>query len=461
MPQMLFARQKAKSSRSVAYWALAAYALVCAAGAWAGPLRGTVTDPAGQGLRARVLVLNPETRDSALVYTDDAGHFVCEAPDGRLTVRASHGPEWTIAETQAQAGDTLSLTLQRIVDMPGRGYYGADLHMHSTYSDGQQQPAEVALMCQAEGLHIAALSDHETVAQHPEWLATQTPDFLPLRGQEVTTALGHFLSIGCAEVVSNDTSHGVADINRIFREIHAQGGLAIVAHPNVPGMAYRTPEVRDYDALEILNGSLPPYGGICDFVQGRKAWHSALSQGYRVPVVGNSDNHDGLARLARRLLREPDQVAQIDKDLAPLVKLVDIEAVLMPWGWKGLHHGTYRTYLRLGAEPPTAESVMAAVKVGRGFITNGPLLLAVLDGADPGAEIALGERQNLEFRAELFANRPLERLDILVNGQVAASLASPAPQVRVPVTVKQGDWVVAEVYGPWPEFATTNAWYVR
>ncbi len=458
---MVFARQSGRSVKLLAPLAVAAVVLAGGAGAWAGQLQGTVTDLAGQGLRARVLAFNPETRDSTVAYTDADGRFVCEVPDGQLTVHASHGPEWTIAEVQARAGDALSLTLQRIVDMPGRGYYGADLHMHSTYSDGQQSPAEVALMCQAEGLHIAALSDHETVAQHPEWLATQTPYFLPLRGQEVTTALGHFLSIGCAEAVSNDTSHGVADISRIFREIHAQGGLAIVAHPNVPGMGYRSPEIRDYDALEILNGSVPPYGGICDFVQGRKAWHSALSQGYRVPVVGNSDNHDGLARLARRLLREPDRVAEIDNDLAPLVKLVDIEAVLVPWGWKGLHHGTYRTYLKLGGGAPTADSVMAAVKAGRGFITNGPLLLATLDGADPGAEVTLGERQALVFRAELFANRPLERLDILVNGQVAQSIAGPGPQVTVNIPVKQGNWVVAEAYGPWPEFATTNAWYVR
>lgn len=458
---MVFARQSGRSVKLPARLGPAAIVLACAAGAWAGQLQGTVTDLAGHGLRARVLAFNPETRDSAVAYTEADGRFVCEVPDGRLTVRASHGPEWTIAEVQAQAGDTLSLTLQRVVDMPGRGYHGADLHMHSTYSDGQQSPAEVALMCQAEGLHIAALSDHDSVAQHPDWLATQSPGFLPLRAQEVTTALGHFLSIGCAEAVSNDTSHGLADINRIFREIHAQGGLAIVAHPNVPGMGYRSPEIRDYDALEILNGSVPPYGGICDFVQGRKAWHSALSQGYRVPVVGNSDNHDGLAWLARRLLREPDRVAEIDKDLAPLVKLVDIETVIVPWGWKGLHHGTYRTYLKLDGEAPTAASVMAAVKAGRGFITNGPLVLATLDGADPGAEITLGERQALEFRVELFANRPLERLEILVNGQVAQSIAGPAPQVAVPIALKQGDWVVAEAYGPWPEFATTNAWYVR
>ncbi len=441
--------------------ALVILALGCGLAAGAAPLQGTVTDPAGQGLRARVLVVNPETRDSALGYTDAEGRFTVEAPEGALTVRASHGPEWSIAEIQARAGETPALTLERLVDMPGRGYYGTDLHMHSTYSDGAQSPAEVALMCQAEGLQIAALTDHETVAQQAEWLATQTAGFVPLRGQEVTTALGHILSLGCPELVSRDTSQGAADMTRIFREIHAQGGLAVLAHPNVPGMNYRAPEVRDYDAWEILNGSVPPYRGIFDLVQGRKAWHSALSEGRRIAVVGNSDNHDGLSGLARRVLREPERAAEIDREVALMMRLVDMETVIMPWGWKGLHHGTYRTYLKLGEGPPTPELVVEAVKAGRGFVTNGPLVPATLEGADPGAEVALGERQALELRAELFANRPLERLDIIVSGQVAQSIANPGQQVTAPVAVKQGDWVVVEAYGPWPEFATTNAWYVK
>jgi hypothetical protein len=33
--------------------------------------------------------------------------------------------------------------------------------------------------------------------------------------------------------------------------------------------------------------------------------------------------------------------------------------------------------------------------------------------------------------------------------------------VKLAVPVKQGDWVTVELYGPWPEFATTNAWYIR
>ena len=412
----------------------------------------------GEPLAARLLIVQPDTRASVVLYTDPAGHFKAEVPDGKLRVVATHGPEWTLAEREAQGGEHFELLLTRLVDMPARGYYGADLHMHSTFSDGKQPPAQVAANCQAEGLHIAALTDHETVAQQAAWLATANPAFLPLRGQEVTTRLGHILSINCPQVVSNIVA-GPESFVDIFAKIHAQDGLAIVAHPCAPTMNYQAPDIHDYDAYEILNGSIPPYGGLFDLVQGRQAWHSLLSQGLRVAAVGDSDNHDNLNTLGRDLLQHPEKALQLDKRVGMLMKMVDVEKVIVPWGWKGLHPGFYRTYLQLPEKTPAA--VQAAVKTGRGFVTNGPLILATLDDQPPGSEIAANGRASLPFKAELFGNRPLERLVFVINGQEALTLQSNAARVEVTLPLKAGDWVTAELYGQWPEFATTNAWYVK
>jgi hypothetical protein len=433
-------------------------ALLAGTIAGAAELAGQVKSLTGEPLSARLLVLQPETKASLVLYTDPQGNFKAEVPDGLLRVVATHGPEWAIVEREARGGERLELLLTRLVDMPARGYYSADLHMHCTASDGKQSPVEVALDCQADGLHIAALTDHDTVAQHEAWLATQNAAFLPLRGQEVTTRLGHILSIGGAQLVSNAVT-GPESFPDIFAKIHAQDGFAIVAHPCAPTMNYQVPDVHDYDAYEILNGSIPPYGGIFDIVQGRKAWHALLSRGLRVAAVGNSDNHDNLNALGRDLLQHPEKAAQLDQRAAMLLKMVDVEKVIVPWGWKGLHPGFYRTYLQLPEKTP--EAVQAAVKQGRGFVTNGPLLLATLDDQPPGSEIAAGGRDSIPFRAELFGNRPLERLVLVINGQEAITLQSNAARVEVTLPLKPGDWVTAELYGEWPEFATTNAWYVK
>ena len=426
----------------------------------AAELAGQVVDEAGQGLIARVTVVSSTTRASEVAFTAPDGSFRMQVPEGELHVLATRGPEWSIAEAQAQDGQQLSLQLQRLVDMPARGWWGADLHMHSTVSDGAQSPEDVAYACRAEGLQIAALADHNTVDHHPVWLAQRSDDFLPIRGQEVTTKRGHMVAINNPSLISHDISQGEADARRIFRQIREDGGVSIVAHPYVPGHVYQFPEVLDYDAMEILNGSVPPHGAVFDFVQGRKAWHQLLSQGHRIAVVGNSDCHDVTSEIGRRLLRNPEQSSQADWRLGMMLALVDFEQIIEPWGWKGLHVGFYRTYLQM--DELSEENVADAVRAGRGFVTNGPLLIATLDGQLPGAEIQLGERERLELAAEMIANRPLERLEILVNGEPQLSVGtSSAAQTAVTVPVRSGDWVVAELYGQWPEFATTNAWYVR
>ncbi|MGE5532364.1 MAG: CehA/McbA family metallohydrolase, partial [Bacteroidota bacterium] len=425
----------------------------------AAPLTGRVVSDKGEGLAARVLAYQPATRESAEVYTKPDGSFTLDVPEGKLCLIATHGPEWSVVQVEATAGEVCTLTLKRLVDMPARGYYGADFHMHSTGSDGKQTPEQVAYDCRAEGLHIAALSDHESVRGHGEWLAQAGPDFLPLPAQEITTKLGHVVGVDIREKVPNDVAKGAEDFQRIFGEVHGQGGFAIVAHPNAPGMTYQCPGVREYDALEILNGSIPPYGGLFDFVQGRKAWHSLLSQGLQVACVGDSDNHDNLSTTPRTILHDPAKAAQLDKRIGGLMRMVDFEKVLEPWAWKGLHPGIYRTYLQLSE--PTPEAVRVAVKQGHGFVTNGPLILAKLDDQAPGNEIKANGRAALTLSLESIANRPLDKFVVLVSGQPVATSPVSAEPTQVTVPVRAGDWVTVELYGAWPEFATTNAWYIR
>ncbi|MEI6500426.1 MAG: hypothetical protein WCP21_05285 [Armatimonadota bacterium] len=111
--------------------------------------------------------------------------------------------------------------------------------------------------------------------------------------------------------------------------------------------------------------------------------------------------------------------------------------------------------------PLEAAEVAAAVRQGRAFVTNGPLLLATLDEQPPGSELKIGERQSLNLKVETFANRPLDKLVVLVNGQPNLTVQSSGASLQLSVPVKAGAWVVAELYGQWPEFATTNAWYIR
>ncbi len=419
----------------------------------------------GAPLPARVQLIWPGDPypDIQVFFTDS--HGLCPltgARTGQADLQVNHGPAWSIERLQVSVdpakGRKRLVTLKRLYDLHAHGYYQGDCHMHSTSSDGRQKPAEVSSHCRCEGLDFAFLTDHESVAGHDEYKTQAAPDFLPLGGQEVTTKQGHILALGVTEVVSPDVSNGADDMRRIFRQIREQNALSVVAHPCVPTMSYVHWDVEDYDAVEILNGSAPPYMGLFDLVQARLKWHALLNEGKRVPVIGNSDNHDNYNSFALDALRDPQGAVKRDRRLGILWNLPNRDEIIVPWGTKGLFLGTYRTCLKL--DDLSQAGVLAAIKAGCGFVTNGPIILATVNGTDPGSEIS-GQTAHIQFDA--ICNRGLERVTVVVDGKPAETVdldGTEALGQELTVDISEAHWLTVECYGTWPDFATTNAWYV-
>jgi predicted metal-dependent phosphoesterase TrpH len=68
----------------------------------------------------------------------------------------------------------------------------ADLHSHSTASDGTDAPAEVMRRARAAGLDAIALTDHDTVAGHDAARAALPPGLTLVPGMELSSRLdGH------------------------------------------------------------------------------------------------------------------------------------------------------------------------------------------------------------------------------------------------------------------------------
>ena len=68
----------------------------------------------------------------------------------------------------------------------------ADLHSHSSASDGTEAPAEVMRSAGAAGLDVIALTDHDTVAGHWEASGALPPGLTLLPGMELSCRLeGH------------------------------------------------------------------------------------------------------------------------------------------------------------------------------------------------------------------------------------------------------------------------------
>ncbi len=67
--------------------------------------------------------------------------------------------------------------------LPENGtFYKANLHCHSTFSDGKHTPAELKELYKAQGYSILAITDHEGLIYHPE---LDDKDFITIPGVEL------------------------------------------------------------------------------------------------------------------------------------------------------------------------------------------------------------------------------------------------------------------------------------
>jgi hypothetical protein len=117
---------------------------------------------------------------------------------------------------------------------------------------------------------------------------------------------------------------------------------------------------------------------------------------------------------------------------------------------------------------------MDGIRAGRTFASTGPILLLDVAGREPGDEITLGSGAPaaLPVRVELRSITPVDSIEIIVNGRVAAAMAPDDPAIAVfeaDVPIPDGGWIAARARGPSSRYVTdsyafaqtTPVWVVR
>jgi predicted metal-dependent phosphoesterase TrpH len=170
----------------------------------------------------------------------------------------------------------------------------ADLHIHSLYSDGTASVAQILQHVEhSTDLDVVAITDHERIdgaLRGAERHRDGGFSFDLVVGEEITTRRGHVLALFVTERIP-----ALRPLEETLERIHAQGGLAIAAHPMAPiplSVGRRSlRRVRDhedkavaFDALELFN---PSHAG-----RTRHAARMELNvRDLKLPGVGNSDAH--------------------------------------------------------------------------------------------------------------------------------------------------------------------------
>ena len=400
--------------------------------------------------------------DFIQTYTQPNGELFISLPitKGKIQkyfVEISKGSEYEIfnTEIQVEAGKETIVqgVLKRIINLQKMGWYAGDLHHHSIYSsptyggtdDVVETPQEVAYSMQAVGLTYGALSDHHNIKNHFEWEKTASKTFLPIISKEISTSNGHVMALNVPIDVVYDIPRGARrtesflrnEFIRITEQIRSYGGLAQINHPRDPDPAISlnpkfTDMIEIFDTVEIWNGSSPMLGGTSNY-DAVLLWLALLEEDRFIPATAGSDTHNirandyhyifdrisWLVKMAR--ITFSSLPTELQDGISYFIDLYDrTTPLLKEWVEDSLGSGCVRTYVYI-KEEKTPDTILRALRKGNSFLTNGPILIPLINGKLPGETVNINTNE-VTIDLTLISNKPLEYLYIYGNGEKCISI---------------------------------------
>ncbi len=392
-----------------------------------------VVDAGGNAVAARVFVTGADglayAPDDAWMHADDSfdrserpfeAHYfdtsgVSEimVPSGYVEVDVMRGFEnhFEQRKVEVKADSTTPLTV-RIVPLfvevdATSNWVSGDVHVHMNYA-GTYRNTPSHLVEQAAAENLAIIEDLVVNKEQripdmayfsPQLDPASTADHLLLHGQEFHTSYwGHlgllnltrnFILPGYA-AYPNTAAASLYPANANVADMaHEQGALVGYVHPfdTFPDPAKDASLTAELPADEALGKvDYIEVVGFSDHKSTAEVWYKLLNCGFRLPAAAGTDFMGDYASLR---------------------------------GPVGLN----RVYAEVPAGPLKIGPWLAAIKAGRTFATNGPLLRFSLGGQGFGREVRLEKKQEVRFSAELFSMVPIDHLQIVCNGKVVRELA--------------------------------------
>ncbi|MET0595947.1 MAG: hypothetical protein ABW133_24820, partial [Polyangiaceae bacterium] len=211
----------------------AAAMAACAAWAWRHEARPTLISSGVA--EARVANPAPIARDPvpAATVTPEPPATSPATPSSATPSSATPPPATAAIVEEPPAG--MRPHFQRNFDVTS--FRRGNLHTHSSKSDGDSTPADVAAWYRTHGYHFLIITDHNTFTNPADYDNEPHPDFLLIGGEEVTMRGAgrevHMNALCTKRVVPGGTfpSAGQALAHGVL-EIRSAGGIALINHPN-------------------------------------------------------------------------------------------------------------------------------------------------------------------------------------------------------------------------------------
>ena len=322
---------------------------------------------------------------------------------------ASHGPEFTretrVVEVFAGDNPPLDFKIQKAVN--ASGLVSIDPHMHTMFSDGSMSISERIKSLAAEGIEIAVATDHNFVNDYrPDLERLGIGDELAvIVGEEITAPGGsiHFNAYPVTRLEGQKAGGAISvgdvtpDVLFGLARAKDPGAVIQVNHPRSRGLGYfltynledktaesaRAPFSMDFDVMEIMNGS--KFGGANS--RSTEDWFHLLNRGYAVKAVGSSDAHG------------------ID-------------------GGEPAYSRTYAMYSGKKGAGLDQTAVAKAIKEGRSFVSNGPIVSVKANGRGAMGDLVRAKKGKVELdvRVESAPWIDVSEVRLVVNGERRAPL---------------------------------------
>lgn len=359
---------------------------------WIGPVRKMVVTE-GYGM-------NPNRRDKvpAIPYWlepamfQTSGDFTVRLPAGHWRIAADHGVEYVpvVKEIdvtgQEQQPVQVVMQFERWIDMPKRGWWSGDVHVH--HPTAEQAHREYLLhFAKAVDLHVVntlAMGHHKGVDFPQEGFGHKFRNvrgtYALVSGQEdPRSTFGHIIGLNIQEMVRDLETYDFYDL--MFHGIHQQkDALVGFAHfaqnsCNLPrGFPwYVTTEQLDFiELMQFLTLNGPDY-------------YDYLNLGFSLTAAAGSD---------------------------------------IPWG---LMMGEVRTYVYTG-QKFDIDAWFKSFGSGQTFVTNGPMLELLVDGQLPGSRIEKRAGEKVTITGKVFGHPKIgipDSLMLISNEGVLKTIENP------------------------------------
>lgn len=373
---------------------------------------------------------DPVSKEADVMMDDDRrfayidGQFAIHLPVDSVRIEVVKGFRYQRYDKQhavADLRDGLEIALKKAFDLPDADWYSGDVHVH--YIDPQTALMEM----KAEDLNVCnVLISDFTIDQdrfRGEIEPISEPRHLIFMGQEYREdRLGHINLLNLKEKLIEP-----AAAPRKYQyplnlyagdETHKQGGHVSWAHfaawPGLEGPLGLV--LKKVDAVELLCTIDPFQEPIfaSDVVpelpmnSGLRLWYRLLNCGLRIPATAGTDKMNNQVTV-----------------------------------------GANRVFAKVTGDF-TYDHWVQALTDGRTFVSNSPFLLFTVDGAEPGAVLSASGSKTYQLRAEVWSTFPIDRLEIVANGELIGEVSIPPGQTHatlsIPYQPKKSAWIAARAY---------------